>query len=111
MVKMANATAEGHSHEWRTQETRELFEAILSLRTPEEAERFFRDLCTLSELEAMAHRWQAARLLDEGLPYHEVATRAGTSTTTVTRVANWLRHGEGGYRLVLERRKRRGKSA
>ena len=53
-------------HEWRTSETRDLFEAILSLRTVDEAERFFRDLCTLSELEAMAHRWQVARLLDEG---------------------------------------------
>ena len=97
---------EGPFHEWRTTETRDLFETILSLRTLDEAERFFRDLCTLSELEAMTHRWQAARLVDEGLPYHEVAARTGASTTTVTRVAHWLRHGEDGYRLALERRKR-----
>ena len=90
-------------HEWRTNETRDLFEAILSLRTVDEAERFFRDLCTLAELEALTHRWQAARLLDQGLPYLEVAARTGASTTTVTRVAHWLRHGEGGYRLALER--------
>ena len=64
--------AEG-SHEWRTNETRDLFETILSLRTVDEAERFFRDLCTLAELEALTHRWQAARLLDEGRPYLEVA--------------------------------------
>jgi TrpR-related protein YerC/YecD len=99
--------AEGPAHEWRTSETRDLFEAILSLRTVEEAERFFRDLCTLSELEAMTHRWYAAKLLDKGLPYHEVARRTGASTTTVTRVAHWLRHGEDGYRLALDRRKRR----
>ena len=36
--------------------------------------------------------------LDEGLPYQEVARAVGASTTTVTRVAHWLRHGEGGYR-------------
>ena len=66
-------------HEWRTNETRDLFEAILSLRTVDEAERFFRDLCTLAELEALTHRWQAARLLDQGLPYHEVAARTGGS--------------------------------
>lgn len=82
---------------------RELFGAIRSLETREETERFFRDLCTLSELEAMAHRWQVARLVDKGLPYLEVAERTGASTTTVTRVAHWLRHGEGGYRLALER--------
>jgi len=94
-------------HAWQTNETDELFETILSLRTTEEVARFFRDLCTLAELEAMAHRWEAARLLDQRLPYHEVARRTGASTTTVTRVAHWLRHGEDGYRLALDRRNRR----
>ena len=46
----------------------------------------------------MAHRLAAARLVDKGVPYAEVAERVGGSTTTVTRVAHWLRHGEGGYR-------------
>jgi TrpR-related protein YerC/YecD len=81
----------------------ELFQALLTLETPAEVEAFFRDLCTLSELEAMAHRWQVARLLERGLPYLEIAERTGASTTTVTRVAHWLKHGEGGYRLALDR--------
>lgn len=84
----------------------ELFATIASLRTSAEARRFFRDLCTRSELEAMAHRWEVAKLLDQGLPYLEVAKRAHASTTTVTRVAQWLRNGEGGYRLALQRRRR-----
>jgi TrpR-related protein YerC/YecD len=104
-------TTKGHSHEWRNRETKDLFEAIVSLRSREEAERFFRDLCTIGELEAMAHRWHAARLLDEGLPYHEVSRRTGASTTTVTRVAHWLRHGEDGYRLALDRRRRMARTA
>lgn len=99
--------AEEPSHEWRTSETDDLLEAILALQTLDEAERFFRDLCTLAELQALTHRWHAARLVDEGLPYHEVAKATGASTTTVTRVAHWLRHGQDGYRLVLDRRKRR----
>jgi TrpR-related protein YerC/YecD len=84
---------------------RELSEAILALESREEVERFLRDLCTIAELEAMAHRWAVARLLDQGHPYTEVARRTGASTTTVTRVAHWLRHGEGGYRLALDRTK------
>ncbi|HEU4448534.1 MAG TPA: YerC/YecD family TrpR-related protein [Gaiellaceae bacterium] len=84
----------------------DLFEAILALEDAGEVERFLRDLCTLSELQAMAHRWDVAKLLEEGLPYHEISRRTGASTTTVTRVAHWLRHGEGGYRLALARRKR-----
>jgi TrpR-related protein YerC/YecD len=95
------------SHSWASTEIRQLLETILSLRNLEEAERFFRDLCTIAELEAMAHRWQVAQLVDEGLPYHEVSRRTGASTTTVTRVAHWLRHGEEGYRLALDRATKR----
>ena len=85
------------SHQWQTPEITRALRGDRCLRTADEAEPFLRDLCTLSELEAMAHRWQVAQLVDEGLPYLEVAGRTGASTTTVTRVAHWLRHGEGGY--------------
>ena len=85
----------------------ELAEAILAVRTREEAQRFLRDLCTLPELEALAHRWQIVLLLDQGASYVEIAERVPTSTATVTRVAQWLRRGTGGYELVLDRIKRR----
>ena len=85
----------------------DLFATIAALKNPKETQAFLRDLCTRAELDAMAHRWQVAQLLDEGLPYLEVAQKAQASTTTVTRVAQWLRNGEGGYRLALSRRKKR----
>jgi len=100
-------SATGDPRHWPTSEHREVFRTIASLRNEEEIEHFLRDLCTISELDAMAHRWQVAQLLDEGLPYLEVARRAHASTTTVTRVAQWLRRGEGGYALALKRRKRK----
>lgn len=83
----------------------DLFETILELEDADEVEQFLRDLCTLSELQAMAHRWEVAKLVEQGLPYQEISRRTGASTTTVTRVAHWLRYGEGGYRLALERRR------
>jgi TrpR-related protein YerC/YecD len=89
----------------------EVADALLTMRTRDELKRFLRDLCTLSELEALAHRWQTALLVDQGVPYHEIANRVPTSTATVTRVAQWLRHGAGGYRLALERTRSRGRSA
>ena len=94
------------AYAWETSEMTELFEAFLELKKLPELEAFMRDLCTLGELETMAHRWQVACLVDEGLPYTEIAERTGASTATVTRVAHWLRHGEGGYRLALDRAKR-----
>jgi TrpR-related protein YerC/YecD len=93
-------------HIWLTRELSELIQTLLGLKKPGELEAFLRDLCTLGELEAMAHRWAVARLVDQGLPYTEISERTGASTATVTRVAHWLRHGEGGYRLALDRAKR-----
>jgi TrpR-related protein YerC/YecD len=84
----------------------DLADAVLTLRTRDEARRFLRDLCTLPELQALAHRWQTALLLDKGVPYLEIAERVPTSTATVTRVAQWLRHGTGGYLLALQRRQK-----
>jgi TrpR-related protein YerC/YecD len=85
----------------------DLADAVLALRTRDEVRRFLRDLCTLGELEALAHRWQIARLVDSGSSYLEIAEAVHTSTATVTRVAHWLRHGAGGYALALGRLARR----
>jgi TrpR-related protein YerC/YecD len=89
--------------QWQTVEVDRLAEAFLTLGTRDEAAAFLRDLCSLHELEALSHRLEVARLLDAGLPYTRIAAEVGASTATVTRVAHWLRHGEGGYRLVLDR--------
>jgi len=87
-------------------EMKELSEAILKLETVDECKRFFRDLCTLSELEAMAERFQIAKRVFAGETYREINKKTGSSTTTITRVAHWVHHGMDGYKLVLERIRR-----
>lgn len=89
--------------DWRTDEVEDLFAAILRLESRAEAESFFRDLCTLGELRDMAQRWAVVRMLDQGMHYAEISRRTGASTATITRIASWLNHGEGGYRLMLDR--------
>jgi TrpR-related protein YerC/YecD len=91
------------TRDWRSPATDDLFDTILALPDRGEAERFFRDLCTLGELHDMAQRWQVVRLLDEGRPYGEISRLTGASTATVTRIAAWLHHGMGGYRAALAR--------
>ena len=83
--------------------------AILTLKDAEEVRAFLDDLCTPAELRAFAERFKVARLLDEGqLSYREISERTGASTTTVTRVARFLREmPHQGYRLVLDRMKDR----
>ncbi len=82
---------------------RNLYQAILTLRTVEECRAFFRDLCTPAELEAMADRWACVEGLERGLPYREVHRTTGVSVTTVGRVARYLADGNGGYQLAAQR--------
>jgi len=89
--------------EWRTPSTDALFDAVMRLDSREELQRFFRDLCTRHELEELSARWAVVQLLDDGLSYRRIAEATGVSTTTVTRINEWLNHGTGGYRIALQR--------
>lgn len=80
-----------------------LYEAVLSLETPAECDRFFQDLCTPAELISLADRWKVARLLEEGIAYRKIYEKTGVATATITRVARALVYGKKGYRLVLDR--------
>ncbi len=95
---------------WLTDDTRWLLEAIVVLDDVDEAADFLRDLCTLGELRDMSQRWAVVRLLDAGLHYGEISRETGASTATITRIASWLYHGEGGYRRMLDRMAERSKA-
>lgn len=82
-----------------------LAKAFLTLKTDQEVLNFLRDLLTPAEIEEFSNRLEIARLLEKGMPYLEIAKKAGVSTTTVTRVAQWLFSGCGGYETVLKRLK------
>jgi TrpR-related protein YerC/YecD len=94
---------QSHADDWRSPDVEALLDALLQVETREEAAAFLRDLCTLGELRDLAQRWAVVRLLDAGLHYSEISRRTGASTATITRIASWLNHGEGGYRLLLDR--------
>ena len=87
--------------------TEDLAAALASLRSDAEARLLLRDLCTPAEIRTLAERWQVARLLDQGqLTYREIHDATGVSTTTIVRVARFLKEEQnGGYRLLLDRLK------
>lgn len=80
-----------------------LYEAVMQLRSPEEAADFFRDLCTPAELQAMADRWLVVAMLREGRAYRDIHDHTGVSVTTIGRVARFLEHGNSGYKRVADR--------
>lgn len=83
--------------------TDRLFQAVLTLSTQEECYQFFEDICTISEIKAMAQRLEVARMLKAGFIYDDIVEKTGASTATISRVKRCLYYGADGYKIVLER--------
>ena len=79
------------------------FEAVLQLKSVEDCQKFFEDVCTIKELQSIAQRWEVAVMLNEGKNYLDISKKTGASTATISRVAKCLNYGAGGYELVWER--------
>ena len=86
-------------------ETENFYKAILTLKTREECAAFFDDVCTIQEIEALAQRFEVARLLNEGKSYIDINKCTGASTATICRVSKCLNYGDGGYSTAIERLK------
>ena len=80
-----------------------LADAMLTLKSREEAYLFFEDIFTIKELQAVAQRLAVAQMLKQRVTYQEIAEKTGASTATISRVNRSLSYGEGGYQMVLSR--------
>lgn len=83
----------------------QLCEALLTPGTAADMAHLLADLCTPAEIRTLAERWHVARLLDgTDLTYREIHDATGVSTTTIVRVARFLRQERNlGYRMALDR--------
>ena len=77
-----------------------LYELIPLIQTKEECQALFEDLCTYKEIESMAQRLQAARLLMEGVTYEQIIEQTGISSATLSRVSKCVKYGSG-YKQLL----------
>jgi TrpR-related protein YerC/YecD len=85
--------------------TLDLYQALLQLETVAECEAFLKDLCTIKEVQAMAQRWQAARLLASGKTFLQIEAITGISSTTLSRVSQAYQYGQG-YRALVKKTSR-----
>ncbi|WIW71548.1 YerC/YecD family TrpR-related protein [Anaerosinus gibii] len=83
--------------------TDQLCKAVLLLKDTEECYQFFEDICTISEIKALAQRLEVARMLRDGHTYDDIVDRTGASTATISRVKRCLNYGADGYKSILER--------
>ena len=84
---------------------KELFDEILKLESEEECEKFFADLCTINELDAMLQRIKAAKMLLEDKTFQEVTKETKISSATLARISKCIKYGDGGYKEILEKKK------
>ncbi len=90
----------------RTEAADRLFDAVLTLKSREECYRFFEDICTVNELQALSQRFEVAHMLRNHQTYMDIAETTGASTATISRVNRSLNYGHDGYDLVLRRLRR-----
>lgn len=88
---------------WKDENTDFLAKSLLTLRDADDVYRLLDDLCTISEIKAMAQRIQVARLLSQNTTYNNIARDTGASTATISRVKRCLNYGADGYKRVLAR--------
>lgn len=91
----------------------DLAQALLTPQSPAEMLRLLTDLCTPAEVRTLAERWHVARLLDgTDLSYRDIHDATGVSTTTIVRVARFLRQEpHQGYRAAIDRLSEDNKNA
>ena len=81
----------------------QLCRAVLLLDNVEECYQFFEDICTISEIKALAQRLEVARMLKHGHTYDDIVERTGASTATISRVKRCLNYGADGYKVILDK--------
>lgn len=84
--------------------TADLARALLAPQDEAAMTRLLADLCTPAEIRTLAERWHVARLLDgTDMTYRDIHDATGVSTTTIVRVARFLKQERHqGYRAALD---------
>ena len=93
---------------WYNEDVKELFDAVLTLKTREECFAFFSDICTVTEIQSISQRLRVAELLRKGMSYNAITAKTGVSAATISRVSRCLEYGEGGYDLAIARMEKQG---
>ena len=86
--------------EHSSEKIEDLFELILSLDNIEDCRALFSDMCTRKEVEKMAERIYAAKLLLQGKTYNQVMEVADMSSATLSRVSQCVQYGKGYSKLL-----------
>jgi TrpR-related protein YerC/YecD len=85
----------------------DLIKVFLSLKNEDELKAFFRDLMSERDLREFAMRWEVAKMLDADVPYSQIQEKTGAATDTISKISRWLKEGCGGYKMMIDRFKKK----
>lgn len=85
----------------------DLLDVFLSLENKDELKAFFRDLMSERDLREFALRWEIAKMLDAGVTYEQIQEKTGAAMDTISKISRWLKEGCGGYKMMIERFKKK----
>lgn len=77
-----------------------LYDLIVKLGSKEDCRALFDDLCTAKEIEKMAERIYAAKLLLQGKTYSQIMEEADISSATLSRVSRCVQYGSGYTKML-----------
>ena len=84
----------------KEKEINELYELFVSIKNVEDCKDLLEDLCTYKEVEQMAERIRAAKLLMQGKTYQEVISQTNISSATLSRISRCVQYGKGYSKLL-----------
>ena len=84
-----------------------LIKALVLIDNEEDCKKLLDDICTIEELNKMAQRLEAAKLLLAGCTYEQVINETAISSTTLSRVSRCIQYGDGGYKTIIEKMERK----
>ncbi len=96
----------GYVSKLQSKDIDDLFKTVMNLGSSEECYRFFEDLVTVKELQAMAQRWQVAKCLDAKMTYVEIEEKTGASAATISRINRCMTYGSEGYKRMIDKMKK-----
>ena len=85
----------------------DLLDVFMSFKNKDELKAFFRDLMSERDLREFAMRWEVAKKLDAGVPFSQIQEESGESPVTITKINRWLKEGCGGYKMMIDRFKKK----
>lgn len=80
---------------------KQLVSVMTKFNKTNDMEFFLEDVMTEKEIQEIAARLEAAKMLNAGRTYTDIILTTKLSSRTIARISVWLKNGNGGYATAI----------